>query len=289
MAPHRKLWIRLGAGFALGAALIDLLLPILVCLPGFVLHGRTRRALGAKTAARAGITVEEATRLAEGSGMPPELLRGLPAGLDEAEGKRPSPPMPLRGNTALHPILKGGKMSDEFIFAQDLWSAGGMLIVAVRRPGCWMCREQALAVSKVFSKVIASPDLPGMPKFVAVFRDKHIATGDDGATNEIDDFRDFFPGETFVDPYAMVFKALGDRQFVETVTSREASVWMMQRMFGMKSHPVSGNFHGGPDTALKFGGCMVIDRKGETKFVHQEGLGAINYDALASALRELAR
>jgi len=162
----------------------------------------------------------------------------------------------------------------------DLWKSGA-LVVVVRRPGCVMSREQAFALSKAYAAVVASPSLPGMPRLVAIVRDS--VQNEDG-TNEVDAFREYFPGEIFLDPYLATFKALGDRQYTDGVFSQDNARWMLQRMAGMQRRQIDGNFVGGPDIKLKFGGCFVFDRAGEVRFAHQEGVTSIDYEAVRTAL-----
>merc|ERR1719401_416092 len=140
-----------------------------------------------------------------------------------------------------------------------------------------MCREQAFALTQAFSAVVASPDLPGMPRLIALVR---TSARDEEGASEVDAFREYFGGEVYVDQYLASFKALGDRQYTDGIFSQASARWMLQRMAGMQRRTINGNFVGGPDTALKFGGCYVFDREGEIRFVHQEGLGSINYEAL---------
>merc|ERR1711920_50935 len=100
--------------------------------------------------------------------------------------------------------------------------------------------------------------------------------------------REFFPGDIFMDDYLSVFKALGDRQYTDTVYSEESGEWMLQRMVGTKDgRPVPGNFVGGPDTALKFGGVMLMDSSGKLQYSHQEGIGRIDYKTIKSVLAEM--
>eukprot|EP00416_Gambierdiscus_australes_P036936 CAMPEP_0171112562 /NCGR_PEP_ID=MMETSP0766_2-20121228/79503_1 /TAXON_ID=439317 /ORGANISM="Gambierdiscus australes, Strain CAWD 149" /LENGTH=58 /DNA_ID=CAMNT_0011574679 /DNA_START=232 /DNA_END=408 /DNA_ORIENTATION=+ len=58
-------------------------------------------------------------------------------------------------------------------------------------------------------------------------------------------------------------------------------------MAGCKRRKVEGNFVGGPDTALKFGGCLVVDSSGQIRYAQQEGVAPINYDDVNRALSEI--
>jgi hypothetical protein len=192
------------------------------------------------------------------------------------------PPRDLRDNTLLHQVLAGGAVSEEPTYVRDLWQSG-LLLVAVRRPGCWMSREQARAVSEAYEE--ATGGSATRPRLVAVVRNSIF---DEDGSSEVDAFREFFPGDVFVDDYLMVYKALGDRQYTDGVYSEKQGEWMLQRMVGTsRGRPVPGNFVGGPDVAMKFGGVMLMDSSGKLRYAHQEGIGMIDYGAIKQLLPEL--
>uniref|UniRef100_A0A7S2JR47 Peroxiredoxin-like 2A n=1 Tax=Zooxanthella nutricula TaxID=1333877 RepID=A0A7S2JR47_9DINO len=193
------------------------------------------------------------------------------------------PPKAPRATTSLYKVALGGTIAAQGTPVSELWKTGA-LVVVVRRPGCALCREQAYALSEAFQAVVASQGLPGMPRLVAVVRTS--ARGEDGSS-EVDAFREYFQGDVYVDQFLAFFKALGDRQYTDGVFSQGAARWMLQRMAGMQRVQVSGNFVGGPDTALKFGGCFVFDRDGAVRFAHQEGRSSIDYEALRAALSKV--
>lgn len=70
--------------------------------------------------------------------------------------------------------------------AKELWERNGAVIMAVRRPGCFLCREEAAGLSAL------KPDLDqlGIPLY-AVVKEK-IGT-------EVEDFQPYFKGEIFLD------------------------------------------------------------------------------------------
>ncbi|CAH2321364.1 redox-regulatory FAM213A [Pelobates cultripes] len=70
--------------------------------------------------------------------------------------------------------------------AKELWEKNGAVIMAVRRPGCFLCREEASGLSALKPQL----DQLGVPLY-GVVKEK-IGT-------EIDDFQPFFKGEIFHD------------------------------------------------------------------------------------------
>ncbi|XP_063290623.1 peroxiredoxin-like 2A [Pelobates fuscus] len=70
--------------------------------------------------------------------------------------------------------------------AKELWEKNGAVIMAVRRPGCFLCREEASGLSAIKPQL----DQLGVPLY-GVVKEK-IGT-------EIDDFQPFFKGELFHD------------------------------------------------------------------------------------------
>jgi len=214
-------------------------------------------------------------------GIPPELYRTIPAGLPDMDPV--VLPRALQDTALFHEVLDGGVVSEENTYAKDLW-ASGALLVAVRRPGCWMSREQAKALSAAFAEALPEQAAPGRPRLIAIVRN---SIADEEGNNQVEEFRKFFDGEVFVDPYLSIYKALGDRQYTDGVFHRQAAIWQLQRMVGSWKVKVPGNFVGGPDIALKFGGCMVVDSTGALRYAHQEGIGPIDYGAVRRELIQL--
>lgn len=213
--------------------------------------------------------------------MSDDILRTLPANLAPMAAPVVPPRVPLE-TTQVFEVAAGGALSETPVRFCDLWRTGA-LVVVVRRPGCALSREQAKALSEAFEAVVPDPHAPGVPRLVAIVRGS--VTNEEGIS-EVDAFREYFRGSVFVDEYLATFKALGDRQYTDGIFSLEAARWMLQRMCGTQQTKIHGNFVGGPDTALKFGGCYVFDRQGQIRYVHQEGIGGINYEAVRKALSE---
>ncbi|CAI9569493.1 unnamed protein product [Staurois parvus] len=70
--------------------------------------------------------------------------------------------------------------------AKELWERKGAVIMAVRRPGCFLCREEAAGLSSLKSEL----DQLEIPLY-AVVKEK--------IGNEVEDFQPYFKGEIFLD------------------------------------------------------------------------------------------
>ncbi|CAN2390488.1 antioxidant activity [Pristimantis euphronides] len=70
--------------------------------------------------------------------------------------------------------------------AKHLWEKNGAVIMAVRRPGCFLCREEASELSQLKPEL----DQLGVPLY-GVVKEK-IGT-------EVEDFQPYFKGELFLD------------------------------------------------------------------------------------------
>ncbi|KAG8551768.1 hypothetical protein GDO81_004255 [Engystomops pustulosus] len=70
--------------------------------------------------------------------------------------------------------------------AKDLWKKTGAVIMAVRRPGCFLCREEASEISQLKPEL----DQLGVPLYGVV--KENIAT-------EIEAFEPYFKGDIFLD------------------------------------------------------------------------------------------
>ncbi|KAG8435011.1 hypothetical protein GDO86_013102 [Hymenochirus boettgeri] len=70
--------------------------------------------------------------------------------------------------------------------AKNLWESNGAVIMAVRRPGCFLCREEASGLSSLKLQL----DQLGVPLY-AVVKEK-VGT-------EVEDFQPYFKGEIYLD------------------------------------------------------------------------------------------
>ncbi|XP_053548040.1 peroxiredoxin-like 2A [Bombina bombina] len=70
--------------------------------------------------------------------------------------------------------------------ASDLWKKHGAVIMAVRRPGCFLCREEASGLSTIKSQL----DELGVPLYAVV---------KENIGSEVANFQPYFKGEIFLD------------------------------------------------------------------------------------------
>ncbi|KAM7170721.1 peroxiredoxin-like 2A isoform 3-T3 [Macrochelys suwanniensis] len=82
--------------------------------------------------------------------------------------------------------LKSLREEERTFKAGELWKKNGAVIMAVRRPGCFLCREEASELSSLKPQL----DRLGVPLY-AVVKEK-IGT-------EVEDFQHYFKGEIFLD------------------------------------------------------------------------------------------
>ncbi|XP_036915346.1 peroxiredoxin-like 2A isoform X2 [Sturnira hondurensis] len=76
--------------------------------------------------------------------------------------------------------------------AKELWEKNGAVIMAVRRPGCFLCREEAAELSSLKPKL----DELGIPLYAVV--KEQIKT-------EVKDFQPYFKGKIFLDEKKMFY------------------------------------------------------------------------------------
>lgn len=70
--------------------------------------------------------------------------------------------------------------------AKDLWEKNGAVVMAVRRPGCFLCREEASDLSSLKSQL----DQLGVPLYAVV---------KENIGNEVEQFQPYFNGKIFLD------------------------------------------------------------------------------------------
>nr|XP_058155361.1 peroxiredoxin-like 2A isoform X2 [Dasypus novemcinctus] len=70
--------------------------------------------------------------------------------------------------------------------AKELWEKNGAVIMAVRRPGCFLCREEAAGLSSLKPQL----DALGIPLYAVV---------KEQVGHEVQDFQPYFKGEVFLD------------------------------------------------------------------------------------------
>ncbi|XP_042719207.1 peroxiredoxin-like 2A [Lagopus leucura] len=122
--------------------------------------------------------------------------------------------------------------------AGELWKKNGAVIMAVRRPGCFLCREEASELSSL------KPQLSklGVPLY-AVVKEK-IGT-------EVEDFQHYFKGEIFLDEKRSFY---GPRKR-KMMLSGFFRIGVWQNFFRAWKNGYSGNLEG---EGFTLGGVYVI-------------------------------
>eukprot|EP01101_Sappina_pedata_P013419 TRINITY_DN9684_c0_g1_i1.p1 TRINITY_DN9684_c0_g1~~TRINITY_DN9684_c0_g1_i1.p1 ORF type:complete len:215 (-),score=61.85 TRINITY_DN9684_c0_g1_i1:88-732(-) len=122
--------------------------------------------------------------------------------------------------------------------AQELWKSRGAVIMVVRRPGCSLCREEALELSSLLPKLEA--------KKIPLIAIVHEQLG----SHEF--FDHFFKGPVFLDRDRAFYKVLGDNWMGLTDLLRP-SVW--NNWLRAKAKGVYGNLEG---EGRLLGGVLVV-------------------------------
>lgn len=139
--------------------------------------------------------------------------------------------------------------------AGKLWAPNGAIVFVVRRPGCILCREEAMDLSTNLYPRLASNSKK--PKLVAVVAE----------TTSVDGFLDAFKGgETYLDEERAFQKALGDR-WLGLQGLFYPSVWKNGGRAQKKYPELQGDLKG---EGRRLGGLLVLDKKGEVKYEYQE-------------------
>ncbi|KAM8923786.1 peroxiredoxin-like 2A [Pelodytes ibericus] len=123
--------------------------------------------------------------------------------------------------------------------AKELWEKNGAVIMVVRRPGCFLCREEASGLSALKPQL----DQLGVPLF-AVVKEK-IGT-------EVEDFQPFFKGEIFIDEKKRFYGP--QRRKMMLLGLVRLGVWQNFRRAWKGGY--QGNLEG---EGLILGGMFVVD------------------------------
>lgn len=173
-----------------------------------------------------------------------------------------------------------GAQLEDPVLARSLWSEGGALIVVVRRPGCWLCREAAYAASRMIEE---NPQLSGI-RLAAIVKESRV--NDDGSS-ELELFSEYLPGgDVYVDATRGFFRALGNRDFFPFL-SREGLAYARQRADGMREYNIQGNLNGFFFEPTLLGGMLLVSPSGQVEWAHQEGNGPISFEDLEAAANTL--
>uniref|UniRef100_A0A8C6FZ65 Peroxiredoxin-like 2A n=2 Tax=Moschus moschiferus TaxID=68415 RepID=A0A8C6FZ65_MOSMO len=122
--------------------------------------------------------------------------------------------------------------------AKALWEKNGAVIMAVRRPGCFLCREEAADFSSLKPKL----DELGVPLYAVV--KEHVK-------NEVKDFQPYFKGEIFLDEKKMFYGP--QRRKMMFMGFVRLGVW--QNFFRAWNGGFSGNLEG---EGFILGGVFVM-------------------------------
>ncbi|CAG8561402.1 7202_t:CDS:2 [Ambispora gerdemannii] len=129
---------------------------------------------------------------------------------------------------------------DKKVTANSLWKDSAALILVVRRPGCAICRNEALKLAshrELITEKMASihGHLSGI-KMIAIVQEQ--------IDTEVQDFNDgFWKGDVFIDEEKRFYRALGggELKWSGTTNFLRSSVWK-KYLNGRKI--VGGNFKG---------------------------------------------
>ncbi|XP_006163798.1 peroxiredoxin-like 2A isoform X2 [Tupaia chinensis] len=122
--------------------------------------------------------------------------------------------------------------------AKELWGERGAVIMAVRRPGCFLCREEAADLSSLKPKL----DELGVPLYAVV--KEQIGT-------ELQDFQPYFKGEIFLDEKKKFYGP--QRRKMMLMGFVRLGVW--SNFFRARSGGFSGNLEG---EGFILGGVFVV-------------------------------
>jgi len=127
------------------------------------------------------------------------------------------------------------------IQASDLWKDNGAVVLLVRRPGCALCREDAVQLNRL------KPALDQMNvQYVAVTHER----------KGIDEFKPFFNGPVYLDEEKTFFKeVLGNRWSSLAGTLRPS---VLSHYRDITKRGIKGNFEG---EGRLMGGLLVLSPK----------------------------
>ena len=155
----------------------------------------------------------------------------------------------------------------------------GTIVLAVRRPGCFFCREQALALSVI----VAQQDLAKDFGIVGVVKETVDQQG-------VVDFHDkYFPYPLYCDKTFAFYQALGDRKISARLVLNPKAIAgiMCETYLRMTSTGTSaGNLKG---EGFTLGGIIVFDNNAKAMYAYEEETGkefpVKEFLAVANAIR----
>lgn len=134
--------------------------------------------------------------------------------------------------------LKTIEMAPKTFKAKELWEKNGAVIMAVRRPGCFLCREEAASLSALKPKL----EELGVPLYAVV--KEQVKT-------EVKDFQPYFNGEIFLDDQKKFFGP--QRRKMMFMGFVRLGVWY--NFFRARKGGFSGNLEG---EGFILGGVFVV-------------------------------
>lgn len=134
--------------------------------------------------------------------------------------------------------LKTIEMAPKSFKAKELWSHTGAVIMAVRRPGCFLCREEASSLSELKPKL----EEMGVPLYAVV--KEQVKT-------EVKDFQPYFRGEIFLDEQKKFFGP--EMRKMTLMGLARLGVWL--NFFRARKGGFSGNLEG---EGFILGGVFVV-------------------------------
>lgn len=146
------------------------------------------------------------------------------------------------------------------IKAGSLWAPHGAVVFVVRRPGCVLCREEAMDLSTQLLPQLRAGGKP-RPKLVAVVAE----------TTSVDGFLEAFgekggETQTYLDAERGFQVALGDR-WLGLQGLLYPSVWKNGNRAQTKYPELQGDLKG---EGRRLGGLLVVDSKGQVQYSYLE-------------------
>lgn len=147
------------------------------------------------------------------------------------------------------------------IKAGSLWAPHGAVVFVVRRPGCVLCREEAMDLSTKLLPQLKKAGAKPRPKLVAVVAE----------TTSVDGFLEAFgekggETQTYLDAERGFQVALGDR-WLGLQGLLFPSVWKAGKRAQTKYPELEGDLKG---EGRRLGGLLVVDSKGQVQYSYLE-------------------
>ncbi|KAG9299387.1 hypothetical protein G9A89_014036 [Geosiphon pyriformis] len=141
--------------------------------------------------------------------------------------------------------------------AHTLWQDSPVLVLVVRRPGCWICRNEALKLSSHRDLIT---DKLGI---------KMIAVIQENIEHEAEEFNNlFWKSEIYWDMEKMFYRALGDGEIRWSSNTNLLRPSVLRKFIKSRKFQVGGNFKG---QGRILGGLYIISEGSKgIAFEHRE-------------------